>query len=158
VGRPDNKLREIRGGPFDDDVIPAFRLAPRGCGLASAAVMDGRRLLRNPNHAFDPTHDATDHAAHDATNHGTDRPGRALPDGDALLASTHDALGLGRKRRRQRGNNDDGHDELRLHEQTPPPDVCGFSTNGTADLVSPLWRQREANVAANQQNRRMWPG
>ncbi len=94
--------------------------------LATAAVTDGDRLLRNSDHAFDPAHDAADHTAHDATNHGADWTGRALADGDALLASTHNALGLGRKRRRKRGNNDDSHDELRLHEQTPPPDVCGF--------------------------------
>ena len=118
--------------------------------LATAAVTD--RLLRNPDHAFDPADHAADHTAHDATNHGADWTGRALAYGDALLASTHNALGSSRKRRRKRGN-DDSHDELRLHEQTPPPDVCGFETDAK-DLVSALWRQREANVAANQQNRR----
>jgi hypothetical protein len=121
--------------------------------LATAAVADGDRLLRNSDHTFDPAHDAADHTAHDATNHGADWTGRALADGDALLASTHNALGLGRERRRKCGNNDDSHDELRLHEQTPPPDVCGFATDAK-DLVLALWRQREANVAANQQNRR----
>jgi hypothetical protein len=125
----------------------------RATELATAAVTDGARLLRNSDHAFDPAHDAADHTAHDATNHGADRTGGALADGDALLASTHNALGLGRKRRRKRGNNDDSHDELSLHEQTPLP-MFAVSPNHAVDLVSPLWRQREANVAANQQNRR----
>ena len=116
-------------------------------------MTDRDRLLRNPDHAFDPADDAADHTAHDATDHGADWTGGALAYGHALLASTHNALGLGRKRRRKRGNNDDSHDELRLHEQTPPPDVCGFATDAK-DLVLALWRQREANVAANQQNRR----
>ncbi|SRR6266481_666827 len=91
----------------------------RATELAIAAVTDGARLLRNSDHTFDPAHDAADHTAHYATNHGADWTGRALAYGDALLASTHNALGLGRKRRRKRGNNDDSHDELRLHEQTP---------------------------------------
>jgi hypothetical protein len=33
-----------------------------------------------------------------------------------------------------------------------PPDIAVLRTDAK-DLVSPLWRQREANVAANQQNR-----
>jgi hypothetical protein len=82
--------------------------------------------LRNSNHALDATHNATDHTADDTTNHGADWTGGALTDGDALLASTHNALRLRRERCRNSGNNDDSHDELRLHEQTPPPDVCGF--------------------------------
>jgi len=89
--------------------------------LAIAAVMDGDGLLRNSNYAFDSSHHAADHTAHDATDHGADWTGRALAYGHALLASAHNALGLGRKRRRKRGNNDDSHDELRLHEQTPLP-------------------------------------
>jgi hypothetical protein len=115
-------------------------------------MTDRDRLLRNPDHAFDPADDAADHTAHDATDHGTDWTGGALAYGHALLASTHNALGLGRKRRRKRGNNDDSHDELGLHEQTPLP-MFAVSPNHAVDLVSPLWRQREANVAANQQNR-----
>jgi hypothetical protein len=82
--------------------------------------------LRNSNHAFDSSHDAADHTAHHGTNRGADWTGRALTYGDALLASTDNALGLGRERRRNSGDNDHGHDELRLHEQTPPPDICGF--------------------------------
>ena len=89
--------------------------------LSIAAVTDGDRLLRNSDHAFDASHHAADHTAHHATNDGADRTGRALPDGDALLASTHNALGLGPERRRNSGNNDDSHDELRLHEHTPLP-------------------------------------
>ena len=114
-------------------------------------MTDRGRLLRNPDHAFDPADDAADHTAHDATDHGTDWTGGALAYGHALLTSTHNALGLGRKRRRKRGNNDDSHDELRLHEQTPLPMFAVRTT--TSDLLSVLWRQREANVAANQQNR-----
>jgi hypothetical protein len=76
--------------------------------------------LRNSNHAFDSSHHAADHTADHATNDSTDRTGGALTDGDALLASTHNALRLGRKRRGKSGN-DDSHDELRLHEQTPLP-------------------------------------
>jgi hypothetical protein len=88
--------------------------------------MDGDRLLRNSDHAFDSSHHAADHTAHHATNDRTDRTGRALADGDALLAPTHNALRLGRKRRRKSGNDDGSHHELRLHEQTPLPMFCGF--------------------------------
>jgi hypothetical protein len=77
--------------------------------------------LRNSDHAFDSAHDAADHTAHHATNDGADWTGRALTYSDALLSSTYNALGLGRKRRRKSGNSDDGHDELRLHGQTPLP-------------------------------------
>jgi len=88
--------------------------------------MDGDRLLRNSDHAFDSSHHAADHTAHHATNDRTDRTGRALADRDALLAPTHNALGLGRERHRTSCNDDDSHDELRLHEQTPLPMFCGF--------------------------------
>src|SRR5260370_42092413 len=111
-------------------------VAPYSGQLPTAAVADGARLLRNPDHAFDPADDAADHTAHDATDHGADWTGRALAYGHALLASTHNALGLGRKRRRKRGNND-SHDELRLHEQTPLP-MSALSPNHAVDLVSPL--------------------
>jgi hypothetical protein len=89
-------------------------------------VTDGGRVLRNSDQAFDSSHHAADHTAHHATNDGADRTGGLLADGDTLLASTHNALGLRRKRRRKSGNNDDSHCELRIHEQTPPLDVCGF--------------------------------
>jgi hypothetical protein len=82
--------------------------------------------LRNSDHAFDPAHDATDHTAHDATNHGAHWTGVPLADGDALLASTHNALCLGRERCRKSGSNDGSHDELRLHEQTPLPMFAVF--------------------------------
>ena len=78
-------------------------------------------VMRNSQHALNSAHDATGHASDHTTNHSADRTGRALPDGDALLASTHNALGLGPERRRNSGNNDDSHDELRLHEHTPLP-------------------------------------
>src|SRR5215467_3809753 len=78
-------------------------------GLARAAVTHGNSFLRNSDHAFDAAHHATDHTAHHATNHGADRTGRALTNGDALLASTDDALSLGRERHRNSGNNDGGH-------------------------------------------------
>ena len=81
--------------------------------------MDGDRLLRNSDHAFD--------SSHHATNDRTDRTGRALADRDALLASTDNALRLRGERCRKSGNDDDGsHHELRLHEQTPLPMFCGF--------------------------------
>jgi len=86
-------------------------------------MTDRNRLLRNSDHAFDSSHHAADHTAHYAANYGADWTGRPLTCGDAQLASTDNALGLGRERRRKSGKNDDGHDELRLHEQTPPPDV-----------------------------------
>jgi hypothetical protein len=89
-------------------------------------MMDRGRLLRNSDHAFDSAHHTTDHTADHATNDGADRTGGALADGDALLASTNNALGLGRKRRRKSGNDDGSHRELRLHEQTPLPMFCGF--------------------------------
>jgi hypothetical protein len=82
--------------------------------------------LRNSNHTFDAADYTTDHTTHHSTNDGADRTGRALTDGDALLASTHNALSLRRERRRKSRDNDDSHCELRLHEQTPPLDVCGF--------------------------------
>src|SRR5712671_2312477 len=135
----------IRSGARGAHARATTRVAPTG-QLASAAVTDRDGLLRNSNYAFDATHNATDHTAHHPTNDGANRTGGALTDGDALLASTHNALGLRRERRRNSGNNDDSYRELRLHEQTPPPDVCG-STTDAMDLVSPLWRQREANVA-----------
>jgi len=92
-----------------------------------AAVMDGDRLrLRNSNHAFDAAYNTTDHAANDTANHGPDRTGRALTHGDALLAPTYNALGLGRERRRNSGNNDSSHRELRLHEQAPLLNVRPF--------------------------------
>src|SRR5215475_12886747 len=103
---------------------------PYGGQLARAAVTDGARLLRNSDHAFDASHHAADHTAHHAANYGADRTGGALADGDTLLASTHNALGLGRKRRRKCGNDDDGHDELRLHEQTPLLMSAVFKTDG----------------------------
>jgi hypothetical protein len=84
-------------------------------------MTDGDRLLRNSNHAFHSAHHATDHTAHHATNDGADRTGGALADRDALLAPTDNALRLRSERRRKSGNNDDSHDELRLHEQTPLP-------------------------------------
>jgi hypothetical protein len=93
----------------------------RATELAIAAVMDGDGLLRNSDHAFDSSHHAADHTAHHATNDGADWTGRTLTYSDALLSSTYNALGLGRKRRRKSANNDDGHDELRLHGQTPLP-------------------------------------
>jgi hypothetical protein len=82
-------------------------------------MTDGDRLLRNSDHAFDSSHHAADHTAHHATNDGADRTGGALPNGNALLAPTYNALGLGRKRRRKSGNDDDSCDEL--HEQAPLP-------------------------------------
>jgi hypothetical protein len=88
-------------------------------------MTDRTRLLRDSDHAFDPAHYAADHTAHHATDDGADRTGGALANGDALLAPTHNALGLRRKRRRKSGN-DDSHHELRLHEQTPLPMFCGF--------------------------------
>jgi hypothetical protein len=111
-----------------DDSIAGVNLV--GNALAIAAVMDVDRLLRNSDHAFDSSHNATDHTAHDGTDHSADRTGRALTYGGTMLAPTNNALGLGR--RRKSGNNDDGHGELRLHGQTPPLDVCGFrrSTRG----------------------------
>jgi hypothetical protein len=54
--------------------------------------------LRNTDHAFDSSHHATDHTAHDATDYGADRTGGVLTHRDALPASTHDPLGLGRER------------------------------------------------------------
>ena len=87
-----------------------------------AAMTD--RLLRNSNHAFHPAHHAANYTAHHATNHRADGTGRALAYGDALLTSTDNALGVGG--RRNSGNNDGSHDELRLHEQASPPDVRGF--------------------------------
>jgi len=118
-----------------------------------AALADGDRLrLRNSNHAFDPAYNTTDHTADDAANHGPDWTGRALTHGDALLAPTYNALGLGRERCRNSGNNDSSHRELRLHEQAPLL-MFAPSTNDAENLVSALWHHREANVAANQQNR-----
>jgi hypothetical protein len=88
--------------------------------LASAAVTgDGGGFLRNSDHAFDTAHDGPNRTADDAANHGAYRTGRPLTDGDTLLASTDNPLGLGRQRRRKNGNNDNGHGELRLHKQTP---------------------------------------
>ena len=88
--------------------------------LASApGTSNGDGFLRNSDHAFDSANDATDRTADDTANHGAYRTSRALAYGDALLASTHNPLGLGRQRRRKNGNNDNGHGELRLHEQTP---------------------------------------
>ena len=86
--------------------------------MRAAVTGDWDGLLRDSNHAFDAAHDATDNTADDATNHCAHRTGRLLTHGDALLASTNDPLGLGCERRRKNGNND-GHDELCLHEQTP---------------------------------------
>src|SRR5260370_26755626 len=97
------------------------RVAPTGGQLAIAAMTDRGRLLRNSDHAFDSSHHAADHTAHHATNDGADRTGGALPDGDALLASTHNALRLCRERDPTSGNDDHSHHELRLHEQTPLP-------------------------------------
>src|SRR5260370_3113533 len=97
------------------------RVAPTGGQLAIAAMTDRGRLLRNSDHTFDSSHHAADHTAHHATNHGADRTGGALADGDALLASTHNALRLGRERRRASGNDNHSHHELRLHTQTPLP-------------------------------------
>jgi hypothetical protein len=75
--------------------------------------------LRNSDHAFDATDHAADHTAHHAANDGADRTGGALAHGDALLAPTHNTLGLGRERHRKRGRNNDGNCKLSLHEQTP---------------------------------------
>jgi hypothetical protein len=86
--------------------------------------------LRNSDHTFDSSHHAADHTTHHATNHGADRTGGALADGNALLASTHNALRLGRERRRASGNDDDSYHELRLHEQTPLP-MFAVSTGPT---------------------------
>jgi len=116
-------------------------------------VTDRAGLLRNSDHAFDAAHNPTDHTAHYAANHGAHRSRRALAYGDALLASTHNALGLGRERCRKSGNNDGGHCKLCLHERTPLL-MSAVSTTDAVDLVPPLWHQREANVAADQQNRR----
>jgi hypothetical protein len=118
-----------------------------------AALTHGDRLrLRNSNHAFDPAYNTTDHTADDAANHGADWTGRALTHGDALLAPAYNALGLGRERCRNSGNNDSSHRELRLHEQAPLL-MFAPSANDAEILVSALWHHREANVAANQQNR-----
>jgi hypothetical protein len=105
----------------------------RAAALAIAAMTDGDRLLRNSNHAFNSSHHAADHTAHHATNDSADRTGGALTDGDALLASTHNALRLGRKRHRTSGNDDDSHHELRLHEQTPLP-MFAVSTGPTRSI------------------------
>jgi hypothetical protein len=121
--------------------------------LTMAAGTDDRgRLLRNPNHAFDAAHDATDHTAHHGTGHGADRTGRMLPHGSALLASTNNALGLGLERHAKSGNNNHTNCERHLHEQSPPLEICSFDDR-RVDLVRAIWRQREANVAAYQQNR-----
>jgi hypothetical protein len=81
-----------------------------------AAVAAARsRLLRDADHTFDATHDATDNTAHDATDHGADRAGGLLTHGHALLAPADNALGL-RGGRRRKTNNNDGHGEFHLHE------------------------------------------
>jgi hypothetical protein len=108
--------------------------------------------LRNSDHAFDSSHHATNHTAHHGTNHSADRTGRVLTYGGALLASTNNALGLRRKRNCKSGNDNDGHGELHLHEQTPPLEICGFDDR-RGDLIPALWRHREANAATIDQNR-----
>jgi hypothetical protein len=90
--------------------------------------------LRNSDHAFDSSHNATDYTAHHGTNHSADRTGRALTYGGAMLASTNNALGLGHRRHGKSGSNDDGHGELHLHEQTPPIEICGFDDR-RVDLI-----------------------
>jgi hypothetical protein len=118
----------------------------------AAGTDDRGRLLRNPDHTFDAAHDATDHTAHHGTGRGADRTGRLLPHGSPLLASANNALGLGLDGCAKSGNNDHSYCELDLHEQSPPLEICSFDDR-RADLVRSIWRQREANVAAYQQNR-----
>jgi hypothetical protein len=116
----------------------------------SAAVTSsyggGSGFLRNSDHAFNAAYDAPNCTADDTADHGAHRTSRALAHGDTLLTSTDNPLGLGRKRRRKSGNNDNGHGELRLHGQTPLL-MCAISTIDAKRLVS------HYGVIA----RRMWP-
>jgi hypothetical protein len=113
----------LRVKPGDDSRV-GVKLSDNALAIAAVTVVG--RLLRNADHAFDSSHHAADHTAHHGTDHSADRTGRALTYGGALLASTNNALGLGRERHGKSGSNDDGYGELYLHEQTPPLEICGF--------------------------------
>jgi hypothetical protein len=69
--------------------------------MVRAMALDTSGVLRNPEHALNPTNHAARHATNCSANGTANRPGRTVAHGSPLLSSTHDPLCL----------NDGGHDE-----------------------------------------------
>jgi hypothetical protein len=74
---------------------------------------------RHSQHAFDAAFDAADDTADGAANHRTDRSGRTVTFGCAMLGTANNALSICRERHRKSGKNADGHDRTKFHVQTP---------------------------------------